>query len=59
MMARVPYELDDDEEEERTLSSMVIVKIATTTPKEMPTGILKTSIRHILVPMKTRMTAKP
>ena len=53
-MAQGTYGLDDDEEEERTLSSMVIVKIVTTTPSEMPTGILKTSIRHILVPMKTK-----
>jgi hypothetical protein len=49
----------EDEEEDRTLNTMVMDKIATTTPSEMATGILKTSIRHIFVPMKTRMTAKP
>lgn len=45
--------------EDRTLNSMVTAKIPTTTPKEMLTGILNTSIKHILVPMKTRITAKP
>jgi hypothetical protein len=45
--------------DERTLNNMVTARIPTTTPSEMPTGILKISIKHILVPMNTRITARP
>ena len=43
----------------RRLSHIVIARMATTTPSETATGILKTSMSIILVPMKTRITARP
>ena len=43
----------------RKLSHIVPARMATTTPSETATGILKTSISIILVPMKTRITARP
>ena len=43
----------------RRLHTMVTTRMDTTTPRETRAGILKTSIRHILVPMNTRITASP
>jgi hypothetical protein len=41
------------------LHSIVTAKIATTTPSDSSTGILMTSISIILLPMNTKITAKP
>ena len=43
----------------RTLQIIVIARMPTTTDNDTITGILITSIRIILVPMKTRITASP
>ena len=41
------------------LQSMVMARMPSTTPNDTATGILKMSISIILVPMKTRITARP
>lgn len=41
------------------LQSMVMARMPSTTPSDTATGILKMSISIILVPMKTRITARP
>jgi 3-hydroxybutyrate dehydrogenase len=41
------------------LQTIVIARMPSTTPSDTATGILKMSISIILVPMKTRITARP